>query len=137
MLSALFSTLVPSALLTAFTNHVTMDVASAPLLWVLPLAYAFWTAFHPPEYATKFAILAPLTLENFVNGATKKDMAEFVDYVVHYAHRTLQQRMMALFMDVIQAWAKSSFDLRNEATVKLAQKIMSKLDKYDVMLPLI
>ena len=30
--------LVPSALLTAFTNHVTMDVASAPLLWVLPLA---------------------------------------------------------------------------------------------------
>ncbi len=30
--------LVPSALLTAFTNHITMDVASAPLLWVLPLA---------------------------------------------------------------------------------------------------
>ena len=29
---------VPSALLTAFTNHVTMDVASAPLLWVIPLA---------------------------------------------------------------------------------------------------
>lgn len=30
--------LVPSALLTAFTNHVTTDIASAPLLWVLPLA---------------------------------------------------------------------------------------------------
>jgi hypothetical protein len=30
--------LVPSALLTAFTTHVTTDVASAPLLWVLPLA---------------------------------------------------------------------------------------------------
>jgi hypothetical protein len=29
---------VPSALLTAFTTHVTTDVASAPLLWVLPLA---------------------------------------------------------------------------------------------------
>lgn len=29
---------VPSALLTAFTTHITMDVASAPLLWVLPLA---------------------------------------------------------------------------------------------------
>jgi len=29
---------VPSALLTAFTSHITMDVASAPLLWVLPLA---------------------------------------------------------------------------------------------------
>src|SRR5262249_16732759 len=30
--------LVPAALLTAFTTHVTTDVASAPLLWVLPLA---------------------------------------------------------------------------------------------------
>ena len=29
---------MPSALLTAFTTHVTTDVASAPLLWVLPLS---------------------------------------------------------------------------------------------------
>ena len=29
---------VPSALVTAFTVHVTTDVASAPLLWVVPLA---------------------------------------------------------------------------------------------------
>ena len=35
------------------------------LLWVLPLAYAFWTAFHPPEYATRLALGAPLTLDNF------------------------------------------------------------------------
>jgi len=35
------------------------------LLWVLPLAYALWTAFHPGEYATHFVLSAPLTLENF------------------------------------------------------------------------
>ena len=29
---------VPSALMTAYTVHITTDVASAPLLWVLPLA---------------------------------------------------------------------------------------------------
>lgn len=34
-------------------------------LWILPLLYAFWTAFHPPEYSTRFAILAPLSLANF------------------------------------------------------------------------
>ena len=34
-------------------------------LWVLPLLYAFWSAFHPPEYATRFDLLAPLSLENF------------------------------------------------------------------------
>src|SRR5690606_14865909 len=29
---------VPAALVTAFTVHITTDVASAPLLWVIPLA---------------------------------------------------------------------------------------------------
>src|SRR5256884_5755911 len=35
------------------------------LLWILPLAYAFWTAFHPPEYSARFDLAAPWTLENF------------------------------------------------------------------------
>ncbi len=35
-------------------------------LWVLPLVYAFWTAFHPGEFSTRFALAAPLTLDNFV-----------------------------------------------------------------------
>ena len=37
------------------------------ILWLLPLAYAFWTAFHPSEYATHFDPFAPLTLQNFRN----------------------------------------------------------------------
>jgi sn-glycerol 3-phosphate transport system permease protein len=36
------------------------------LLWVLPLLYAIWTAFHPAEFSTRFVPTAPLTLENFV-----------------------------------------------------------------------
>jgi sn-glycerol 3-phosphate transport system permease protein len=36
------------------------------VLWVLPLAYAFWTAFHPGEFSTRFVLAAPLTLDNFV-----------------------------------------------------------------------
>jgi len=35
------------------------------LLWILPLAYAVWTAFHPSEYAAHFVLSAPLTLDNF------------------------------------------------------------------------
>ncbi|MBA2413632.1 MAG: carbohydrate ABC transporter permease [Burkholderiaceae bacterium] len=35
------------------------------ILWVLPLLFAFWTAFHPAEFSTRFALGAPLTLENF------------------------------------------------------------------------
>ncbi|MBP2300632.1 carbohydrate ABC transporter permease [Azospirillum picis] len=36
------------------------------LLWVLPLLFAVWTAFHPAAFAVRFDLAAPLTLENFV-----------------------------------------------------------------------
>ena len=35
------------------------------LVWILPLAYAFWTAFHPSAFSTRLAWDAPLTLDNF------------------------------------------------------------------------
>jgi sn-glycerol 3-phosphate transport system permease protein len=35
------------------------------LLWVSPLLYAFWAAFHASEYAIHFDLFAPLTLDNF------------------------------------------------------------------------
>ncbi|MCE1236069.1 MAG: carbohydrate ABC transporter permease [Hyphomicrobiales bacterium] len=34
-------------------------------LWLAPLLYAVWTAFHPPDFATRFDLFAPLTLDNF------------------------------------------------------------------------
>lgn len=36
------------------------------ILWLLPLLYAAWTAFHPAAYATRFDLFAPLTLGNLV-----------------------------------------------------------------------
>jgi sn-glycerol 3-phosphate transport system permease protein len=35
------------------------------LVWLLPLVYAVWTAFHPAEFSVRFDPLAPLTLDNF------------------------------------------------------------------------
>ena len=35
-------------------------------LWILPLLYAVWTAFHPKEFSARFVPTAPLTLGNFV-----------------------------------------------------------------------
>ncbi len=45
-----------------------LEVGAAWLLaivWLMPLIYAFWSAFHPAEFATRFSLLAPLTLDNF------------------------------------------------------------------------
>ncbi len=35
------------------------------LLWILPLAFAVWTAIHPSAYEARFELFAPLTFENF------------------------------------------------------------------------
>ncbi len=50
------------------------------LLWILPLAYAAWTAFHPSEFATRFVLAAPLTLDNF---ARAWEAAPFARYYVN------------------------------------------------------
>ena len=50
------------------------------LLWLAPLAYAFWSAFHPAAFATSFSLSAPLTLENFVRAW---DQAPFGRYYLN------------------------------------------------------
>ena len=47
------------------------------LLWILPLAYAVWTAFHPSEYSTRFELLAPLTLDNFTRAWAAAPFARY------------------------------------------------------------
>lgn len=79
-------------------------------------------------------------LDEFVNCAGDGDLAEFAETVVCRTHRTLQQRIMALFMRTIERWGGDNVghDARNEATVKLARKIVAATgDKYDRYLPLI
>ncbi|MCP4671737.1 MAG: carbohydrate ABC transporter permease [Desulfobacula sp.] len=47
----------------------TIETAGAWLLgtiWLLPLMFAFWSAFHPVEFSTNFELFAPLTLDNFI-----------------------------------------------------------------------
>ncbi len=50
-----------------------LETAAAWLLaavWLSPLAYAFWAAFHPAAMATHFDLSAPLTLANFAKAWT-------------------------------------------------------------------
>jgi sn-glycerol 3-phosphate transport system permease protein len=47
------------------------------LLWIAPLAYAFWTAFHPSEFSTHFTLSAPLTLQNFANAWNAAPFARY------------------------------------------------------------
>ncbi|HYB58443.1 MAG TPA: carbohydrate ABC transporter permease, partial [Alphaproteobacteria bacterium] len=50
------------------------------VLWATPLLYAVWTAFHGSEFATRFDLLAPLTLANF---ARAWEAAPFARYFLN------------------------------------------------------
>ena len=47
------------------------------ILWLSPLVYAVWTAFHPSEFETRFDLFAPLTLQNFVQAWTAAPFARY------------------------------------------------------------
>lgn len=50
------------------------------IIWIAPLLYAVWAAIHPTGYAARFALLAPLTLENF---AAAWEAAPFARYFLN------------------------------------------------------
>ncbi len=82
-----------------------------------------------------------MMVDEFVNCHDKEEMANFVAQVTTRTHRTLQQKIMGLFVKTIEAWAETKenwYDQRNEATIKLARKMIAATgDKYDRCLPLI
>ncbi len=46
-------------------------------VWLLPLLYAIWTAFHPTAYEAHFSLFAPLTLENFARAWESAPFARY------------------------------------------------------------
>jgi sn-glycerol 3-phosphate transport system permease protein len=47
------------------------------LLWVIPLLFALWAAVHPAEFASRFVLGAPLTLDNFVTAWHRAPFARY------------------------------------------------------------
>jgi sn-glycerol 3-phosphate transport system permease protein len=47
------------------------------LIWIAPLAYAVWAAFHPPAFEARFELTAPLTLENFASAWSQSPFARY------------------------------------------------------------
>jgi len=77
------------------------------LLWILPLAYAVWTAFHPTEFSTRFVLLAPLTLENFARAWAA---APFARYFVNTALLVTMILACQLVLSTLAAYAFARFE---------------------------
>jgi sn-glycerol 3-phosphate transport system permease protein len=77
------------------------------ILWILPLAYAVWTAFHPAAYEAHFVLTAPLTLENFVKAW---QAAPFARYFLNTFVLVTFILACQFFLCTLAAYAFARFD---------------------------
>jgi sn-glycerol 3-phosphate transport system permease protein len=77
------------------------------LLWLLPLVYAVWTAFHTGEYSTRFVLTAPLTLENFAKAWAA---APFARYFVNTMLLVTMVLAAQLVLVTLAAYAFARFE---------------------------
>ncbi len=94
-----------------------LETAAAWLLgglWILPLAYAVWTAFHPSAYSTRFEIGAPLTLQNFVNAW---HAAPFARYFLNTTLLVAMVLAAQLVLGTLAAYALARFEFRGRELV--------------------
>jgi len=82
------------------------------LLWMLPLLYAFWTAFHPAEFSTRFELLAPLTLDNFAKAWSAAPFARYFFNTVVLVTMVLAAQMVLTTL-AAYAFARFEFPGRN------------------------
>jgi len=77
------------------------------VLWVLPLLYALWTAFHPSEFSTRFVLTAPLSLENF---AKAWQAAPFARYFLNTVMLVTMVLAAQLVLVTLAAYAFARFE---------------------------
>ncbi len=81
---------VPSSLLLGLTNFISTDIASVPLLWIIPLTlyllsfvlvFSKWAAkIHPLMVALQPAVLLPFIAYSFINPAV---LPYWLDLILH------------------------------------------------------
>ncbi len=100
------------------------------LLWILPLAYALWTAFHPGEFSTRFAWNAPLTLDNFRRAWAA---APFARYFLNTTLLVLMILALQLVLSTLAAYAFARYRFRGR-DVAFALVLVQLMIMPDILL---
>ncbi len=77
--------------------------------------------------ATREAMIELVNAMNVMGG--DKDFAQGIFEGLSQQHRTLQQDFMRAFASAMTQYAENNFDLRNEASVEFAKRIVS-MEQY-------
>ncbi len=100
------------------------------LIWLAPLAYAFWSALHPAAYATSFSLSAPWTLENF---ARAWNQAPFGRYYVNTVLLVCMVLAGQLVLCTLAAYAFARFSFRG-STIAFALVLLQLMIMPDVLI---
>jgi sn-glycerol 3-phosphate transport system permease protein len=93
------------------------------LLWVVPLAYALWTAFHPAEFSARFVLTAPLTLDNFRNAWEAAPFARYYVNTILLVTLTLAAQLVLCTL-AAYAFARYEFPGRDLAFALVLVQLM-------------
>ena len=142
---------VPAALVTAFTVHITTDVASAPLLWVIPLALyllTFVLVFRDRPLISREALLflhlVALVIALIALSFQTHDwfIISATGVVVFFttamlAHRTLYEaRPAPAYLTEFYLWMSFGGALGGMFTALVAPKLFSEVYEYPLLLAL-
>ncbi|QEQ96650.1 carbohydrate ABC transporter permease [Neptunomonas concharum] len=105
--------------LTPLLNHTASGLSTLlawllGIFWIFPLIYALWAAIHPPEYATRFALNAPLSMENF---HAAWEQAPFVSYMLNTVAITLLILVFQLVLCTLAGYALARIRFRGRGLV--------------------
>ncbi len=144
--------LVPSGLLTAYTTHVTTDIASAPLLWVMPLSLyllTFVLVFRDRALVSRSVLLwlhlGAVIIAMLQIAQTRHEtwfLSSIVGVVVFFtsalvAHRTLYEaRPAARHLTEFYLWMSLGGVLGGLFAALVAPKLFSEIFEYPLLLAL-
>jgi sn-glycerol 3-phosphate transport system permease protein len=100
------------------------------LLWLAPLAYAFWSALHPAAYATSFSLSAPWTPENF---ARAWNQTPFSRYYLNTIVLVVLILIGQLLLSTLAAYAFARFKFRGSG-IAFALVLLQLMIMPDVLI---
>jgi sn-glycerol 3-phosphate transport system permease protein len=100
------------------------------LIWLAPLAYAFWSALHPAAYATSFSLSAPWTLENF---ARAWKQAPFARYYLNTIVLVTLVLVGQLILSTLAAYAFARFKFKGSG-IAFALVLLQLMIMPDVLI---
>ena len=117
----------------AMYRHTWLDTLAAWLLavlWILPLAYAVWTAFHSSDYAIRFDLSAPWTLQNFRNAW---EAAPFARYFLNTTVLVAMILAAQLVLSTLAAFAFARYQFRGKS-IAFALVLVQLMIMPDILL---